>query len=314
MTNRGSSDARTSKNQRRDAAREKARILREKHQKKERRSRFALQATLILVTLAIIATVTLIIVNSIRPPAPGPRNMLSDGIVIGQSFAAVTTPALQADDEPVPTVRADDDPIAIEVYLDYQCPFCQQFEQTNADQIGTLLEQGVATLEIHPVAILDNQSAGGRYSTRAANAAACVANFSPDSFYDFNALLFENQPEEQTPGLTDEELIAITEDAGVTDASDIEDCITGEDFENWVAAATDRATSNRSLAGESDGFSTPTVLVNGDRYPGAPNDASAFAQFVAAADSEEFIEENSESTSPSPAEPSPVAPSPAPSS
>ena len=296
MTIGGTGDDRLNKNQRRDAAREKARQLRVGQQKKERRNRALLQGGLIIVALGIVAVVTLIIISSIRPPARGPLNMASDGIVIGQEFTAESTPALEAGEEPVRSTPAEDDPIAIEVYLDYQCPFCRDFEETNADQIANLVEQGVATVEYRPVAILDRASAGSRYSTRSANAAACVANYAPDSYYDVNAALFQRQPEEQTEGLTDEQLIALVEDAGATDER-IATCITDERFENWVAAATERATSDPALEDENGAFGTPRILVNGELYEGPVDDETSFTRFIAEADSAAFAEEN---TSPSP--------------
>ncbi len=306
MSHAGSGDSRLSKNQRREAAREKAKELREAHRKKERRNRFVLQGGIIVAALAIVTIVTLVIVQSVRPDGPGPRNMLSDGVVIGSGFTAQTTAALDAGDEPVDT-PAVDGVIAIQIWVDYMCPLCGQFEQANSDQIETLVESGAATLEIHPVAILDRVSAGTRYSTRAANAAGCVANYSPDSFYEFNSLMFENQPEEDSEGLTDDELVAITEEAGVSRATDIATCITepARGFRKWVATATDRAAADPDLAGDDGGFGTPTVLVDGNRFPGDPGDPIAFAQFVAEADGAAFSEESTESPSPSP---TPVAP------
>jgi len=302
MSNNGSRDTHLSKNQRRVAAREKAKALRESQQKKERRGRLLLQGGLILASLAIVATVTLIIVNSIRPPNPGPLNMLSDGLLIGENFEVVTTPALQPDEEPVATEPdPESDAIAIQIWVDYQCPVCAVFEQTNNEQITTLIEQGAATLEIHPVAILDRASLGARYSTRSTNAAACVANYSPDTFFDFHNVLFANQPEEQTSGPDDEALIALAEEAGVSELSNVEECVTDERFEGWVEAATQRAVTDPALLNEQGQFGTPTVLVNGERFTGAPNDATAFAQFIAEADGAAFSEETSSSPSPSPA-------------
>lgn len=307
MSNGGEGDTRpsknlsTTKNQRRAEARDKARALREQHKKKERRSKYLLQGGIIVGALAIIAVVTVIITSSIRPPAPGPLNMLSDGIVIGTGFQAQTTAALEAGEEPVKSTPAEGSTaIPIQIWLDYQCPICADFEKANAEQISTLVSQGIATLEIHPVAILDRVSQGTRYSSRAANAAACVANYSPNTFFDFSALMFEEQPAENSEGLTDEQLISITEDAGVERAGTIADCITDERFESWVADATERATSDEALANPTSGqFGTPTVFVGGARYPGAPDDATAFAQFVAAADGAAF-EESAASPSPSP--------------
>lgn len=311
MSNGGSGDIRpagnqparnqSTKNQRRADARDKARVRRERQQKKERRNKYLLQGGIILASLAIIAVVTVIITSSIRPPAPGPRNMLSDGIVIGPGFEAETTAALQAGEDPIESTPAEGSTaIPIQIWLDYQCPVCGDFEAANAEQISTLVDEGIATVEIHPIAILDRASQGTRFSTRSANAAACVANFSPNNFFDFSALLFDQQPAENTEGLTDGELIAITEDAGVERAPAIADCITDVTFDNWVADATDRATSNEALVNPASGeFGTPTVFVGGTRYTGPVDDATEFAKFVAAADGAAF-EENSASPSPSP--------------
>ena len=122
----------------------------------------------------------------------------------------------------------------IVMYVDYLCPFCGQFEATNSESMRTMVESGAATLETHPIAILTNKSAGTQYSDRAANAAACVADSSPDSFFDFNAILFENQPEEGTEGLSNDELKALADEAGVSSLSTIEQCIDDEQFKSWV--------------------------------------------------------------------------------
>ena len=60
---------------RREAAREKARVLREEQKKKDRRTKLILQGSIILASLAIIAIIVLVVVNSIKPAGPGPRNM-----------------------------------------------------------------------------------------------------------------------------------------------------------------------------------------------------------------------------------------------
>src|SRR5690606_28315207 len=100
-----------------------------------------------------------------------------------------------------------------------------------------------ATLEVHPVAILDRYFMGSRYSTRSANAAACVADAASGSFLDVQRALFENQPAEQTSGLSDDELISVVRAAGLDDEQ-VEACIRGESFSPWVGAATARASGD----------------------------------------------------------------------
>ncbi len=295
-------------NSRRHEAREKARAIREAHKKQDKRTRLIVQFTVILFTVAAIGIIALVLVTSMRPAGPGPRNMLSDGIVLGKGAVAQTTQALKAGQEPVATVAAkDSDVIAIRLYVDYFCSLCGQFEKTNGDQLASWLDSGTATIEVHPIAILDRVSQGTKYSTRAANAAACVANFSPDQYFAFHQALFAQQPAENTVGLTDEQLIALTVTAKVGSASAVSDCITGQTFKSWVANAKDRAlTGPIPNADVTSITGTPTVIVNGLKYPGAVNDAEAFAAFVVKAAGTSFSE-NATSSATSTATPTPGA-------
>lgn len=282
MTLGGPND-RLSKNQRREAAREKAKVLREQQKRRDRRNRVLLQGGVIVGLVAILAVVALILVPNItRQAGPGPANMASDGIVIGEGLVARTTDPIAADGTPTPTASdSTSGAVDIRVYLDYLCPYCGQFETTNGDQIKEWVNSGAATVEIHPLAILTSRSNGTKYSERAANAAACVANTSPDSFFDFNALLFANQPEEGTDGLTNDELKGFVETSGAADTATIDSCIDSKSYVSWVQDATERATSGplpgTQLANVSG---TPTVLVNGQSYTGSLTDPEAFSAFV----------------------------------
>jgi protein-disulfide isomerase len=272
------------KKDRREEARETARIQREEQKKRETRNRWFLRGGIGIGLIAVAAIVAFVVVGSIKPPTPGPANMASDGIMLegdGTQITAVSTPATQPDADPVPTDLSErTDTVDIAVYLDYLCPYCNQFETTNADQINSWLTAGNVTLEVHPVSILDNASAGSKYSTRAANAASCVANYEPDRFLDVNAALFANQPSEGTTGLSNAELVSLAETAGVTDEA-VATCITDQEFSDWVGSATDRALSgplpNSSLPSLQG---TPTVIVEGEQYTGSFEDAAAFETFV----------------------------------
>jgi protein-disulfide isomerase len=288
VTNGGGS-ARPSKNERREAAREKARQLREQQRKRERRNKLLLGGGIGLASLAIIAVIGFIIFTSIRPAGPGPANMASDGIKIGQSFEAVPTAALPADEDPVPSAANEPNVVDIQIYVDYMCPICGLFEEVNKEQIESWVSEGSATIEYHPISILNPQSQGTRYSTRSANAAACVANYSPNAFFEFNNLLFENQPQEQTPGLDDATLIELANEAGVTAASNVETCINEGRFNNWVADATSRALTGPIPNSDVEKVTgTPTVIVNGVQYNSSTFattgtfDAEEFAAFVLA--------------------------------
>ncbi|GAB3119328.1 DsbA family protein [Glaciibacter psychrotolerans] len=269
----------------REAAREKARLQLKAAQKKEQRRQWAWRGGITVVLVAIVAVIALVIVNNAAPgSSSGPLNMASDGILFtgdGTTVSVVATPALTANEKPIATPEsAPANTVNIVTYVDYLCPYCGQFESTNGPQISSWLTAGNATLEVHPISLLDSGSLGTKYSTRAANAAACVANFEPAKFLDVNTALFTNQPKEDSTGLTNAQLTTLVTDAGARDSS-IPDCISNGTFTDWVASATTRALNgplpNTSVP-KVEG--TPTVLVNGVKYTGALDDAAAFQAFV----------------------------------
>jgi protein-disulfide isomerase len=272
------------KKARREHARETARIEREALKRRQRRNRMLLQGGIIVAVLAVVAVIALVVSTSTTAPTRSPANMASDGILFtgdGTTATAVSTKALAAGSDPVPTdTAALDSAVNIVTYLDYACPYCNQFETTNAEQIDGWVTGGQASLEIHPIAILDRQFLGTKYSTRAANAAACVASLEPDAFRDVNAALFANQPKEGTSGLSDKELTSIVAGAGASSGK-VASCISDRTYGSWVTAATERATSGELASDTVTQFAgTPLVLVNGQQYTGALDDAAAFATFV----------------------------------
>ncbi|MEV7528228.1 DsbA family protein [Agrococcus sediminis] len=271
------------KNERRAQAREQARKMQEERQRRERLKKGLTVGGIIVAAVAIVAIVAVVIVNSIRPAGPGPENMASNGIVIGQDFVAERTAATPADAEPTPT-EPRDDVVQIEIYLDYMCPVCGTFDEANRATLEQLMQTGAATVEIHPITILDRASLGTKFSTRAASAAGCVAEFAPDQFWAFNSAMYDNQPAESTAGLTNEEIIGLAQGAGIDTEGGLADCINEGRFMSWAEDATVRA-GTQPLPG-TDGVvadRTPTVIVNGQKYPGSPADAAGFQAFVTAA-------------------------------
>ncbi|MGK9146357.1 DsbA family protein [Plantibacter flavus] len=305
MSGAGSQN-RPTKNERRDAAREKARVLREQQKRKDRRNRVLLQGGIVLGALAIVAAVALIIVTSIKPSGPVPTAAQNDGFTVGAGLqlvgapASASTPSATPSDAPATeapaaeaTPAATETPSAqdveIRVYQDYLCPYCGQFETTNAEQIGGWLKAGAATYTVHPLATLSNLSLGTQYSLRASNAAACVAEYSPNDFFTFNTALFENQPKENTEGLTDTELKSIAKGVISGGEKKVNTCIDDGTYKSWVKDATDKARSG-PLPGTDVAKveGTPTILVNGKQYTGSLTDAEQFAAFVLAVSSESY--------------------------
>ena len=289
-----------SKKARRDQAREHAREMREQERKRKLRNGWIIRGSVGLALIAV-AVITILIFNSVRQaeieaavPKPGPENMISDGILLqgdgSGNIVAVKTAAIPAGGDYTPTdITKYADTVNIVTYVDYFCPICQSFEQTNAEQLGTWVSSGAATLEVHPISILDRSSLGTRYASRSANAMACVAQYQPDSFFQATTAMYANQPAEATSGLTNEEIASVLAQAGVT-SLDVVDCINKETFKQWVTDATNRTNVGPIPNSELDRVSgTPTVLVNGYQYTGAVNDANAFAEFVSAVASGTYV-------------------------
>lgn len=257
---------RPTRSEAREQAREKAREISRQSSARDKRVRFFTQAGLAVAALTVIAILAMVIMEGTKPAGPGPLNMASDGIKIGADYKAVRTDALPAESKPVATPANAAGVVDITLFVDYLCPVCGEFEAANGQALNDLVSSGAATVEIHPIAFLDNRSQGTRYSTRAANAGACMANYTPDSYYTFHNLLFANQPAENTAGLDDETLIELANTAGAN--QQVADCITNGDYVDWVAAETARAMNGELAINNLDeSFTgvtgTPTVLLNG---------------------------------------------------
>lgn len=212
------------------------------------RRRRTMTALAVLVIAGLSIAIVLAVVNSIRSDdatasnsgGSAPANLSATGAIVVGSAKAPTT---------------------VEIYFDYMCPACGIFERANGDELTRLMDSGEAVLELRPISFLDGQSEGTRYSTRAANAVATVADGAPESVWDFHRALYAAQPQEGTSGLTDQEIADIALAANVP--ADVVDSFTDADYEGWVADSTQRSFS----AGIE---STPTVLINGETFTGDP--------------------------------------------
>lgn len=136
-----------------------------------------------------------------------------------------------------------------------------------------------------PEATPNLEDAGYDYALRAANAMACVVNGDPDQALAVNDALFAAQATFGTAGLSDDELVDLVTNAGVT-AAGTEKCIRSHHYERWVTQATDRAATAVPFDGVAALGAAPLVVVAGHQYTGAVDDADAFLSFVLEAYSE----------------------------
>ncbi|MFV0373326.1 DsbA family protein [Microbacterium sp.] len=150
-------------------------------------------------------------------------------------------------------------PDVVSVYFDFFCSHCQQFESVYGDTIAEGLTDGSITLELHPVALAGlNAASGTDFSKRGSNAMYCVADAEPEAAWTFYSEVFALNPGGQ--GLTDEELLSLAGDAGVTG---IDDCVAERTWDDLVAEQTRTLPANPATGSAG----TPTLLVNGEYVP-----------------------------------------------
>lgn len=182
-----------------------------------------------------------------------------------QDTAAVAIPGgATADGIPVGHANA---PATVDLYVDFQCPICRQYEQRSGPTLEGFIASGAARVVYHPVAFLDRVSAG--YSSRASAAAGCASQ--EGVFPAFLKAMYANQPPEGGTGLPPDKIISLGQQAGA--GPGFAQCVNANTFGPWAAALTETA----SKAGVN---ATPTVKVNGQEID---NTDEALRQAVQAA-------------------------------
>ncbi len=171
-------------------------------------------------------------------------------------------------------------PVLVDVYEDFQCPICNELEQSGlTTDLAAKVKATSIKVDYHVMSFLDSLSGGNKYSSRAANAGYCAADESPDAFAKFHDILFgktgdtNNQPAEGSKGKPDSQLISWGKDAGITSAG-FSTCVTSNQHKDLVAGVTEAA-SKRGVNG------TPTIFVAGKRV-GSEGDTLTVAQVDAA--------------------------------
>lgn len=186
----------------------------------------------VVVILAGLATLVVVLNNQATAPGVAPQSA-----IINEETGAVSF-----------GTGAD----KVDTYVDFMCPACNAFEQQYGAQLQEAAANNDITLNLHPISILDRFSQNTKFSTRAAGASYCVAAEAPDAYLDYFNLLFENQPAENTTGLSDDELTTLAEQVGAGDAAA---CIADGTYMDFVGDQT----SAHDIQG------TPTVEINGER-------------------------------------------------
>jgi len=156
----------------------------------------------------------------------------------------------------------------IDIWEDFQCPVCREFEVVNNKQIREWIEAKKVTAVFHPLSFI------GAESAYMANAAACSAD--EGKFLQYHEALYANQAEAENSGKWNATtLIALGANLKITSKS-FTDCVKNGKYQDWVTnVANDGASKNVD--------STPTVFINGkemERLQKNYFDAGTFEKLV----------------------------------
>lgn len=270
------SSSKQTKAERQASAREKARQMQEQQRRQEKRRSMMIRWGVVIGVVAVIALVVgIITMNSSRSipdagPAPSVGNVnggvtavsltelapgdVPEGQVDAAAVAEPSGAAEQITTVPGAEQKPAGEPAQIIIYADANCVHCASFEQENSAQLTEWLDAGDATVEYRMLDYLDNP-ATGNYSSRAANAATCVAENSPENYNSFLSGVFGSYTGHGGQGLSDDELKDMASGLG----ADVDSCVDGNTYRPYVTYTGAQARA-AGVAG------TPSVWVQGENW------------------------------------------------
>ncbi len=160
--------------------------------------------------------------------------------------------------------------VKVDMYEDFRCPNCRNFEAVNNSYINGLVRAGKIQAIYHLMHFIASDS------QLTAAAGACAAD--QGKFLELHTALYVNQPSstqmaENSPYWTNAQLILLGHSVGITSTA-YDTCINTGKYMNWTNSINTDASSKNINA-------TPTVIVNGKTLPLATDyDAKAFTKVL----------------------------------
>ena len=147
----------------------------------------------------------------------------------------------------------------IDLYEDFQCPVCEQYESNIGADIEAFATSGKASVVYHSLTFLDSVDKSSpanvkQSSTRAASAAACAQD--QGKFLAFHDVVYKNPPATEGAGFTDAQLIGFGKTAGVPDMAKFTQCFDAKTYVPFLSKVSAEA-DQRQVTG------TPTIFVDG---------------------------------------------------
>lgn len=184
-----------------------------------------------MVTVAAVAAVVALVVGIVTVA------------VVARSGTSAALPATVT--EPGgPIVYGQASPVVVDVWEDFQCGACAQFEADGGKALADLAAAGEIQVRYHMMSFI------GAGSAPAAAAAACAADVSPEAFASVHEVFFANSAD-----LASADLVALAASAGVDDPEFVA-CVNSDKYRGWV-------NDSQNAAARAGVPGTPLVKING---------------------------------------------------
>jgi protein-disulfide isomerase len=227
-----------SKAARQRSARERLAEERRRQAQKQQRARRLMITLSGLVVVALAVVITVYFVNKKDPNAYtgalAPTTRQADGAILAAK----------------PGAKAP----KLELFEDFQCPICHEFENSSGSTIKRLAAEGKVNVLYYPFWLFKQQTDPIRgNSQRAANAALCAP---ADKWIQYHDAIYKHQPAEGSKGFSNKDLIGWAKELGFA-TPQFQQCVNGNQKQSQIDQMTNYAEQTRKVTG------TPTVFLNG---------------------------------------------------
>jgi protein-disulfide isomerase len=224
----------------RSQAREQQRLAAIAARKRRLRLQIGVIAAVAVLVVGIVATVIVLDRRS-APVAAAGGPVVSTTVTVAGAKVPLTV------DGSAVRLGPADAPARVDLWVDYSCPHCQEYEAANADVLNQLVARGDVSVSYHNIQFVSD------YGTAAGSAAACVAGEDPQRWPAFNTALYANHSA-ATDGWSADDFRGFAAQQGVTGAA--LDCIAQSRDAGWISSNTADADAQKVKA-------TPTLMLNG---------------------------------------------------
>jgi len=229
------------------AARERSARERLAEERKRQAARDKQRKLLAIVISAVVAVAAVVVVTVIVMDRQSKSNQKAS------AYTGPQAPTSRQADGSIVMAKAGVTAPTLEVFEDFQCPVCKQFEDSTGKTVKQLASEGKVKVVYRPFHLFGQQpDPVKRNSFASANAALCVP---ADKWLSYHDTLYKYQPEEGSKGFANKELVNWGKDIGITDAG-FDKCVNDQQKKDQVNSMTSYALDTKKVTG------TPTLFLN----------------------------------------------------